>query len=119
MVLLLASEQDDQVKKEYDALELRHGARIRVMTALDREDNFRNPGVLPFTEYLERKGYDATAVIKSPLLIERLDDTRVFLPLAGLYEWRGWLESEFTTKFSPATAGVLDGAWPGKRYNVS
>ena len=54
IVLLVASEHGDQVKKEYDALELRHGARIRVMTTLDREEDFRNPGVLPFTEYLER-----------------------------------------------------------------
>src|SRR5438552_12548533 len=52
-VLLLASEHDEQVKNEYDALELRHGARVRVMTALDREEDFRNPGVTPFTEYLE------------------------------------------------------------------
>src|SRR5436853_3896336 len=31
-VLLLAHTGDRQVKKEYDALDLRHGARIRVMT---------------------------------------------------------------------------------------
>ena len=59
-ILLLARTGEQQVKTEYDALELRHGARIRVMTTLAREDNFRNPGVLPFTEYLDRKGYDAT-----------------------------------------------------------
>src|SRR5256884_6839695 len=118
IVLLLASEHGDQVKKEYDALELRHGARIRVMTALDREENFRNPGVLPFTEYLERKGYDATGVIKSPLLVERLDDDRVFLPLAWLLEWRERLESEFGARFSAETAGVLDAALLGNRYHV-
>src|SRR5437763_872224 len=119
IVLLLASEHGDQVKKEYDALELRHGARIRVMTTLDREENFRNPGVLPFTEYLERKGYDATGVIKSPLLVERLDDDRVFLPLAWLLEWRERLEREFGARFSAETAGVLDAALLGNRYNVS
>src|SRR6266571_6611986 len=119
IVLLLASEHGDQVKKEYDALELRHGARIRVMTTLDREEDFRNPGVLPFTEYLERKGFDATGVIKSPLLIERLDDDSVFLPLAWLYEWRQRLEKEFASNFSTETAGVLDAALLGNRYNVS
>src|SRR3989441_10831535 len=118
-VLLLAHTRDRQVGKEYDALELRHGARIRVMTALDREEDFRNPGVWPFTEYLERKGYDATGVIKSPLLIERLDDARVFLPLAWLYGWRKYLEREFTARFSSETAGVLDAALLGNRYNVS
>jgi competence protein ComEC len=118
-VLLLAPVRERQVEKEYNALQLRHGAQVRVMTSLDREEDFRNPGVLPFTEYLERKGYDATGVIKSPLLIERLDDERVFLPLAWLYEWRKRLEKEFASKFSAETAGVLDAALLGNRYNVS
>jgi len=118
-VLLLAHAHERQIKDEYDALELRHGARVRVMTALDREEDFRNPGVRPFTEYLERKGYDATGVIKSPLLIERLDDERLFLPLAWLYEWRQRLEKAFASRFSPETAGVLDAALLGNRYNVS
>ena len=118
-VLLLAHMREQQAGKEYDALELRHGARIRVMTALDREENFHNPGVLPFTEYLERKGYDATGVIKSPLLIERLDDEPVFLPLAWLYGWRQLLETDFRSRFSPETAGVLEAALLGNRYNVS
>ena len=118
-VFLLAPVRDEQVAREYDALELRHGARVRVMTTLDREDNFRNPGASSFTEYLERKGFDATGVIKSPLLIERLDDERVFLPLAWLYGWRQRLEKEFAAKFSAETAGVLDAALLGNRYNVS
>ena len=119
VVLLLARTGEQQVKTEYDALELRQGARIRVMTALDREEDFRNPGVKPFTEYLERKGYDATGVIKSPLLIERLDDDRVFLPLAWLYEWRGRLQREFNDKFSAETAGVLNAALLGNSHNIS
>jgi competence protein ComEC len=118
-VFLLAPVSEQQAAREYDAFQLRHGARVRVMTTLDREDNFRNPGVLPFTEYLERKGYDATGVIKSPLLIERQDDERVFLPLAWLYEWRQRLEKEFASKFSTETAGVLDAALLGNRFNVS
>ena len=118
-VFLLAPVREQHVAKEYEALQLRHGARVRIMTTLDREDNFRNPGVSPFTEYLERKGYDATGVIKSPLLIERLDDERVFLPLVWLYEWRRRLEKEFASKFSTETAGVLDAALLGNRYNVS
>ena len=118
-VFLLVPVRDEQVQRDYDALELRHGARVRVMTTLDREENFRNPGVLPFTEYLERKGYDATGVIKSPLLVERLDDERVFLPVAWLYEWRHRLGRQFASTFSPETAGVLEAALLGNRYNVS
>jgi len=118
-VLLLAQVGDHQSAHEYDVLELRHGARLRVLVTLDREDNFRNPGVVPFTDYLEREGYDATGVIKSPLLIERLDEARVFLPLAWLYEWRESLQRRIHTLFSPETAGVLDAALLGNHHNIS
>ena len=118
-VVLLERTGQQQVKTEYDSLELRHGARIRVMTTLAREDNFRNPGVSPLTEYLDRKGYDATGVIKSPLLIERLDDERVFLPLAWLYQWRAHLQKEFSDTFSADTAGVLNAALLGNPYNIT
>ena len=118
-LLLLAQVPTEKLKQEYDALGLQHGARLRVMTKLDREDNFRNPGVSQFTEYLERKGYDATGMIKSPLLVERLDDARVFLPLAWVYSWRTRLQKEFSEKFSAETAGVLNAALLGNPYNIS
>ncbi|HKO36725.1 MAG TPA: ComEC/Rec2 family competence protein [Pyrinomonadaceae bacterium] len=118
-VLLLAQASTEKVKQEYDALALRHGARLRVMTKLDREDNFRNPGVSQFTEYLERKGYDATGTIKSPLLVERMDDERVFLPLAWVYSWRAHLQKEFQQRFSAETAGVLNAALLGNPHNIS
>ncbi|MEA2680435.1 MAG: competence protein ComEC [Candidatus Binataceae bacterium] len=118
-VLLLAHELAPQARREYESLELRHGARVRVMTTLDREENFRNPGVMPLTEYLEREGFEATGVIKSPLLIERLDDEAVFLPLAWVYEWREQMQREFAARFSEETAGVLEAALLGNRYNIS
>ena len=118
-VLLLAPTPAEQAKQEYDGLDLRHGARIRVMTKLDREDDFRNPGVSQFTEYLERKGFDATGIIKSPLLVERLDDDSVFLPLAWIHSWRARLQTEFSEKFSTETAGVLNAALIGNPHNIS
>jgi len=118
-VLLLARLSTSEVKAEYDALELRHGAKIRLLVTLDRDDEFRNPGVRPLTEYLERTGYDATGLIKSPLLIERLDDARVFLPLAWLYDWRQGLQQQIHRLFSAEAAGVLDAALLGNHYNIS
>lgn len=118
-VLLLGQAPTEKLKQEYDALALHHGARLRVMTKLDREDNFRNPGVSQFTEYLERKGYDATGTIKSPLLVERMDDERVFLPLAWVYSWRAQLQKEFGQRFSAETAGVLNAALLGNPHNIS
>jgi competence protein ComEC len=118
-LFLTAATRDEQTRSAYDALELHHGARVRLMTSIDREEDFRNPGVRPFTEYLERKGYDATGIIKSPLLIERLEDASVFLPLAWLYEWRARLQSEFSERFSADTAGVLNAALLGNPHNIS
>ena len=100
-------------------LQLRYGARIRVMTTLERTDNYRNPGVSPFTEYLDQKGYDASASIKSPHLIERLDDDTVFLPLAWAYDWRTQLQAQIDSRLSRETAGVLDAALLGNRHNLS
>jgi competence protein ComEC len=118
-VLLFASVRDQMRRAEYEALELRMGARLRVMCALSRAESFRNPGVSSLTEYLERRGVDATGVIKSPLLIERLDDERVFLPLAWLYEWRQRLLGLIDEKFSMETSGVLKAALLGNRYELS
>lgn len=118
-VLLLAHVSDQRTAEAYHGLELRHGARVRVMTALNRDESFRNPGVSPFTEYLEREGYDATGVIKSSFLVERLDDARVFLPLAWVYEWREYLQKEFAARFSRETAGVLAASLLGNRYQIS
>ena len=118
-VVLLAPVSGKSTQQEFDQLDLRYGARIRVMTMLERADSFRNPGVSSFTEYLDRKGYDATGVVKSPLLIERLENTRVFLPLAWLYEWRRKLQAEIDSRFANETAGVLDAALLGNRYKLS
>jgi competence protein ComEC len=118
-VLLLAPVSGKSLQQEFDQLDLRYGARIRVMTLLERTDSFRNPGVSSFTEYLDRKGYDATGLVKSPLLIERLENERVFLPLAWLYEWRRNLQVEIDSRFSDETAGVLDAALLGNRYRLS
>lgn len=118
-ILFSARVRDRVGKAEYDQLALRHGARLRVMSALIRADNFRNPGVSSFTEYLDRKRYDATGLIKGPLLVERLDDDPVFLPLAFLYQWRQSLLSRINQAFSPETAGVLDAALLGNRHFLS
>ena len=118
-VELQASFPTPSIESEYMNLQLRYGARIRVMTRLNRSDKFRNPGVSTLTEYLDRKGYDATGFVKSPLLIERLDDERVLLPLAWLYDWRNRFQRQIDTRFSAETAGVLDAALLGNRYNLS
>ena len=118
-VSLLAPFRNVATAESYRALQLRYGARIRVRTTLDRTGNYRNPGVSPLSEYLDRRGYDATGIVKSPGSIERLDDARVLAPLALLYQWRETLQREIDRRFAPETAGVLDAALLGNRYNLS
>ncbi len=103
----------------YEDLELRYGARIRLMTTIFTEESFRNPGVNSFTEFLEQRGYDLSATIKSPLLVKRLDDERVFLPRAWLYKFRTKVLAQIMEKFSPETAGVLAASLLGNRYYLS
>jgi competence protein ComEC len=119
VITLLAVVPSESIKQEFEELDLRYGARLRVMTRLERADSLRNPGVSPFTEYLDREGYDATAFVKSPLLIERLENQRVFLPLAYVYEWRRRLQTQIDATFANETAGVIDAAVLGNRYNLS
>lgn len=119
VVMMLMPVSSVKTSDELAALDLRYGARIRVMTSLGRSESFRNPGVSTFTEYLDRKGYDATAFIKSPLLIERLDNTPVFLPAVWLFEWRRRMQGQIDSHFSADTAGILNATLLGNRYGLS
>jgi len=118
VVMMLVPVVSARSRVELTELHLRYGARIRVMTSLDRSDSFRNPGVSTFTEYLDRKGYDATAFIKSPLLIERLENTPVFLPMVWLSEWRRRMQEQIDSHFSAETAGILNATLLGNRYGL-
>jgi competence protein ComEC len=114
-VELFAPARDAATLARYEALTLRRGARVRVLVVLARADEFRNPGGSSLTEFLERRGFDATGAIKSPLLIERLDDERVALPLVWLDCWREWMRARLARLFAPETAGVLQATLLGNR----
>jgi competence protein ComEC len=103
----------------FRADDFRYGTRVRVAATLDRTGNYRNPGVSTLSEYLDRRDFDATGIVRSAGSIIRLDDTRVFQPLACLYDWRQRLQRTIDSRFSPETAGVLDAALLGNRYNLS
>src|SRR2546423_7851682 len=51
--------------------------------------------------------------------MELLENARVSLPLAWLYEWRRNLQKSIDSRFSNETAGVLDAALLGNRYKLS
>ena len=118
-VTVAATFRNAASEHEYRSLQLRYGTRIRIHTTLDRVGNYRNPGVSSLAEYLDRNNYDASGVVKNAASITRLEDTRVFPGLARLYQWRESLQHEIDTRFTPETAGVLDAALLGNRYNLS
>ena len=99
--------------------DLRYGDRVRVTTSLDRIGSYRNPGVSSLAEYLDRQGFDASGVVRSPGAIERLDHVGGVPIVARLYEGRERIQREIDTRFAPETAGVLDAALLGNRYNLS
>lgn len=116
---LFAPAGDAGARVKYAELELRRGARVRALVALERAEQFRNPGGSSLTEFLERRGVDATGMIKSPSLVERLDDERVLVPLVWLDEWRERVRLGMSKLFSAETAGVLQAALLGNRYGLS
>ncbi len=118
-VSLFAPVRDAGAQARYDELELRRGGRVRVLTTLAREERFRNPGGSSLTEFLERQGVEASGMLKSPLLMERLNDERVLLPLVWLEEWREVLRARMAAQFNAETAGILQAALLGNRYGLS
>ena len=119
VVSLVALFREAGDEASYRSLQLGYGARVRVVTTFSRTDNYKNPGVSPLSDYLDRKGYAASGVIKSSGSIQRLEDVPGFSLLAWLYEWRGFLQEQIHAGFDADTAGVLDAALLGNRYNLS
>lgn len=115
-VKLFAPISDEQIAQEYQQLDLRYGSIIRVACNLKREDVFQNPGAISRKEILDQANTDATATIKSPLLVEKIGEAQVFAPLGWIYDLRQNLIEEFKNKFSVSTAGVLIASLLGDKY---
>ncbi|MEO6333792.1 MAG: ComEC/Rec2 family competence protein [Pyrinomonadaceae bacterium] len=99
-----------------EQLDLRYGSRLRIYCELEREETFQNPGVASRVEMLDQRGIDATATIKSRLLVEELGEESVFEPLAWIYEQRQRLILEFREHFSAPTAGVMIASLLGNQH---
>ncbi|MGI8470221.1 MAG: DNA internalization-related competence protein ComEC/Rec2 [Pyrinomonadaceae bacterium] len=117
-IRLFAAVFNEQIAAEYEQLDLHYGARLRVACELRREDRFLNPGVASQKAILDQKELDASGVIKSPLLIENLGETKTFAPLDWFYESRQNLILEFKKYFSVPTAGVLIASLLGNRFHL-
>ncbi|HSB11886.1 MAG TPA: ComEC/Rec2 family competence protein [Blastocatellia bacterium] len=113
---LVISLSDEQSQREFANLTLDYGSRIRVLVRLERARQFSNPGSPDFNEFLERRGYDLKGAIKSPLLIEHLDEGSRNVVLAFLYHIRLSLMSAIDARFKPQVAGMLKAMLAGNRY---
>ncbi|MFN0278999.1 MAG: ComEC/Rec2 family competence protein [Pyrinomonadaceae bacterium] len=115
-LFLLVIEQETATDLKSEISNLKYGSRIRVAYKLEREDQFLNPGVIKKREILDRLGVDATGSIKSQLLVEKLADESVFLPLAWVYDQRARLIDDFRNNLSHPTAGVMIASLLGDKY---
>ena len=115
-VRLFAPISSEQIASEYEQLNLQHSSHIRDACNLQHKDNFLNAGVISQKEILDQKDVDATALIKSPLLVEKIGDAETFAPLAWIYQRRQNLIIDFRDKFNVSTAGVLIASLLGNKY---
>jgi competence protein ComEC len=119
VVNILAVFRNRMQVEDYRGLNLRHGDRVQVSVTLRRNDQFRNPGVSTLSEFLGRRGWDAVGLLKSPGAITKLEEKRTLSLLAYLYDQRLRLQSKIDALFNAETAGVLDAALLGNRYNLT
>ncbi|MGB7203377.1 MAG: ComEC/Rec2 family competence protein [Pyrinomonadaceae bacterium] len=105
--LFVPTRNSSSPDSKFEISNLKYRSRIRVACALEREDEYLNPGVVTRRELLDRLDIDATCSVKSPLLIEHLSDESVFVPLAWVYDRRAKLIDEFRAYLTPRAAGVM------------
>lgn len=126
-VQMFASIKDGRALRRYENLDLQYGARLRIACRVRREAGFRNPGVVAYADVLDARGIDATTMIKSPLLIERLEDgseTGFFTNLKRnflrrIFAWRANLLARIAEVFSPDTAAILNASLLGNERYIS
>ena len=98
---------DEATAAEYERLDLNYGSVVKIACRLEREERFLNPGVASRIEMLDRQGIDAVGTIKSPLLVEKIGEESVFLPLLWAFDLRRELIASFRTNLSAESAGVM------------
>lgn len=118
VVRMVVPFNDDRSRLEYDELEIRYGARLRLIGQLRVRREYGNPGAPPFDEILESQGLAATGWVRSPLLIERLDPGRRSLT-ARLYSVRSEAIRRFLRHLPQPAAGLLVASLFGNRYFLS
>ncbi|HEV2666749.1 MAG TPA: ComEC/Rec2 family competence protein, partial [Blastocatellia bacterium] len=116
---IVAPLRDDQSRDDYDRLSLDYGSRVRILGNLNDRRGYRNSGAPDFDEALEHRGFDATGVVKSPLLIENLGTGARSAVLHLLYRIRARAIAVTLRSFTQPTSGILVAALFGNRHFLS
>ena len=113
---LIAELGDPVAASEFDSLSLEYGTRVRVLARLEAHRGYSNPGSPDFDSLLERRGYQLSGSIKSPMLIERLGDAPVNPVLAALSRLRLRVIRGIDANLKPPVAGTLKAMLVDSRY---
>ena len=115
-VRLFAPIQSPEMMEDYAAIDLRSRSNVRVSCNPVREEKYQNPGVLSRKELLDWQDLDATATLKSPLLVEKRGDASSWNPAHAVYASREYLIDKFREKFSISTAGIMIASLLGNKH---
>ena len=107
---------DENARHEFESLHLDYGVRIRALAIITRQQQYRNPGVTDFDDFLMQQGYDLAAEIKSPLLIDNLGQQHRNPLLSKLYEWRQRGLAFIDANFDRQSAAILKAVVFGERH---
>jgi competence protein ComEC len=116
---IVAPLRDDRSRDDYDRLSLDYGSRVRILGNLSDRRGYLNPGSPDFDEMLEHRGFDATGVVKSPLLVENLGVGARSAVLHLLYRIRARAIAVTLRSFTQPTSGILVAALFGNRHYLS
>jgi len=116
---IVAPLRDDRSRDDYDRLSLDYGSRVRILGNVSDRRGYLNPGSPDFDEMLEHRGFDATGVVKSPLLIENLGAGARSAVLHLLYRIRARAVAVTLRSFTQPTSGILVASLFGNRRFLS
>ncbi len=114
-VRLFAPINSAEMAQGYERLDLYSGARVRIACELNRDDGFRNPGVVSKKTVLDHREIDATGTVKSPLLVENLGSGGKEFS-AFVFDVRELLIAKFRELFSPQVGGVMIASLLGNKH---
>lgn len=117
IIRLFAAADTPEMRADYALLQLGPGSRVRISAALERDDGFRDPGVMSRKTILDQRGIDAAGTIKSPLLVEVLGSRGSSIPRLDLGVREG-MSKKFRELFSPQVAGVMIASLLGNKSFV-